>query len=664
MKRLPALLLLLAACAPTRTVTIDGQAVPYEQAAQHEFARAKALYDEGKFGAAAAAFNGFIERYPESKLVDEALFRRGQALARVGQYEQAQAVLQQMLEKYPSSSWKKPAAAELGLVQSKLGKSEAAAQSLKPMAEQMIPGGPESEAQLKDFTEVLESAPAAEVARLVAEMDKKSPAWPLAALKLARIQLHTGDRVHASELAAEILTATGGQGPYADGARTIQRAAQPAGAVKPNLLGIVLPLSGDLKGFADQALNGIALTIDLQNRGPIHVEIKDTRGEADSAADAVDELAQAGAIAILGPLGVSEGLAAATRAQQLGIPLVSLSRAEGLTALGDYIFRDMPTSSAQARAVAEYAQKKLNVKGFGILQPESPYGEEMTRYFWDTADANGVPIRAYEHYPRETTTFKPFIQSMVGRTAADLEERQQYTDELKKIIEEIKDPYKRRKAASALRNAQAPIVDFEALFIPDSARTVRLVAPAIAAEDVITAGCDTKELEVVKKTTKNEQLRTVQLLGTSLWDSPELTDERSGVARYVQCSIFVDVFFANSERPATRKFVDDYGNSYHRAPGFLEAHAFDAAALIKKALDERHPLTREEMRNALSGMTRPLEGAAGDTIFGKDREAQKSFFWLWINRGTIVEFDPEGPPPVPPAAPQVPPAPPQPSKPR
>ncbi len=183
---------------------------------------------------------------------------------------------------------------------------------------------------------------------------------------------------------------------------------------------------------------------------------------------------------------------------------------------------------------------------------------------------------------------------------------------------------------------------------------MRLVAPAIAAEDVITAGCDVKELEIVKKTTKNEQLRTVQLLGTSLWDSPDLVDERSGIARYVQCAIFVDVFFPQSDRPATKKFVEDYVNSYHRQPGFLEAHAFDAAGLIKKALDERRPQTRADLRDALAGFRKPFEGAAGDTLFGKDREAQKPFFWLWINRGTIQEFDPEGTPPVPPAAPPSP----------
>ena len=44
----------------------------------------------------------------------------------------------------------------------------------------------------------------------------------------------------------------------------------------------------------------------------------------------------------------------------------------------------------------------------------------MSRYFWDAVDAGGAEVRAYEHYPLRTTTFKPFIQHMVGRAPADL----------------------------------------------------------------------------------------------------------------------------------------------------------------------------------------------------------------------------------------------------
>jgi ABC-type branched-subunit amino acid transport system substrate-binding protein len=652
------LLLLLLACTSSRTAVRPDQ---------DQFTQARAALDAGRFDEAANAFGAFLKQYPTSDLADEAMYRRGQALSRAGKLEEAQAQLQDLLEHHPMSRFKEPAALELQLVQAKLSKNQEAAQALqktvdaqreREKAESMGPGESlRAAAQAfanggpaPAFESALDAAAAGDVARLVADLDKKSPAWPLAALKLARIQFHAGDRTHAGELAGEILSVAP-TGPAADGARQVQQSIQGAQGPKANLVGIILPLTGDLKGFADQALNGIALTLDLQGRGPLQAEVIDTKGEPDTAAEAVETLVQHGAIVILGPLGIQEGLAAATRAQQLGIPMVSLSRAEGLTALGENIFRDMPTSSAQAKAVADYAQKKLNAHSFGILQPDSSYGDEMTRYFWDAVDAGGAEVRAYEHYPLRTTTFKPFVQHMVGRAPDDLAERQQFTEEAEKITKEITDPYRRRKALAALKGSQAPVVDFDAMFIPDSARTVRLVAPAIAAEDVITTGCDTKELEVVKKTTKNEQLRTVQLLGTSLWDSPDLVDERSGIARYVQCSIFVDVFFAQSDRPATKKFVEDYNNAYHRLPGFLEAHAFDAASLIKKAAQERNPQTREQMRDALASMTRPFEGAAGDTVFGRDREAQKPFFWLWINRGVIQEFDPEGPPPVPPASP-------------
>ena len=679
MKRTTAVLLLLLACAPARTVMVSGHQVPYEEGARIELGVAKASFDAGKYDLAAQQFATFIQRYRDSDLLDEALFRHGQALAKANKLQEAQVALQDFLERRPTSPFKNSAVVELAAIQAKLGqpapplppvdpsqmseqdKNQAAAALAESYArngqwgEAMRWGaraletasGAEREPRLKQYERALEAAPAPDIARLVSDLDRKSAAWPAAALKLARIQLHTGDRSHAEDLARDVLSAGGA---YADGARAVQQAAQ-GSPLRPNLVGIVLPLSGDLKGFADQALNGIALTLDLQGRGKVQVEVVDTRGEPDVAAEAVEQLAQKGAIAVLGPLGIAEGLAAATRAQQLGVPMISLSRADGLTSLGEYIFRDMPTSNAQARAVAEYAQKKLNAKSFGILQPDSAYGDEMARYFWDAVDAGGSEVRAFEHYPLRTTTFKPFVQRMVGRSPEDLDERQQFSEQAEKITKEISDPYRRRKALSQLRNQQAPIVDFDAVFIPDAARTVRLIAPAIAAEDVITTGCDTRELEVVKRTTKNEQLRTVQLLGTSLWDSPDLVDERSGVARYVQCSIFVDVFFANSERPATRKFVDEFSTTYRRPPGFLEAHAYDAAGLLKRILEERRPQSRDELRATLANAGKPFEGAAGDTVFGKDREAQKAFFWLWINRGSIVEFDPEGPPPVPPAAP-------------
>ena len=685
MRRILLLAALIAACGgPARTVIVNGREVSYEDAANDVLGRGKRALAAGRTDEALKAFRQVIDRYDQSAAADEARFLEGQTLARAGKLQEAQAKLTDLLEKHPNTSFKKEAALELSAVQTKLGNTQEAAEAMRTAVSQMSdaekqqaarsiadayartgePGEAarfaaraleaaqtpeERAARLVDYEKALHAASGPAVAQLVADLDRRSAAWPPAALKLARLQLHAGDRAHADELARQILSEVN-TGPVAQGAQSIQLALSSAGNVRPNLIGIVLPLTGEYKALSDLMLNAMALAVDLQNRGGVQVSIKDSKGEPDAAAQAVEELVREGAVAILGPIALAEGQAAAVRAQQLGVPILSLSRAEGLTQIGEYVFRDMPTNSAQARAIAQYAQKKLGVRSFGILQPDSSYGEEVTRYFWDALEAGGSAVTAYDHYPQRTTTFKPFVQRLVGRTQEDLEGRKEFSDEAEKIKQQITNPYQQRRALTALRNQSAPVVDFDALFIPDSARTVRLIAPAIAAEDVITSGCDQRELEVVRKTTRNEKnLRPVQLLGTNLWNNADLVDERIGAAKYVQCSIFADSFFAQSQRRATRKFVEDYDAAYHRAPGFLEAHAYDGAAILRKVVEERRPQSRDEMRNALAGMGRAFDGATGDTVFGRDREAQKPLFWLWINRGTIQEFDPEGPPPVPPA---------------
>jgi ABC-type branched-subunit amino acid transport system substrate-binding protein/predicted negative regulator of RcsB-dependent stress response len=666
-------------------VVVNGQEMEYEQAAAQAFRRAQNAYDAKQWDAAARGFAETAAKYPDSAYADEAMLQRARALDKAGKPEEAQAAYSELLEKHPGSRFKKEAALELSQLQAQAGKKQEAAKSMQTAVEQMsdaekqknaeqiaqaLAGAGQSgealrfaaralesaqndaerQARMADYLSVVAASPGGDLARLVADLDRKSPAWPPAALQLARIQLHAGDRGHAQDLARDVLGQVS-SGPVALGAQAIQLA-QPQPA-RPNLIGIALPLTGEYKAFSDQVLNAVALAVDLQNKGPVQVEVKDTKGDADGAALAVEELARDGAIAILGPIALAEGSAAAVRAQQLGIPIVSLSRAEGLTQIGEFVFRDMLTNSATAKALADYAQRKLNARSFGILQPDSAYGDEVVRYFWDALDGSGSEVRAFEHYPQRTTTFKPYVSRLVGRSPEELAERKEYSDEAQKIKQEIQDPYKQRKALAQLRGQAAPIADFDALFVPDGARTVRLIAPAIAAEDVITSGCDQKELEVVRKTTKREDLRTVQLLGTNLWDNPELVDERLGAARYVQCAVFADSFFAQSQRPATKKFVDDYDAAYHRQPSYLEAHAYDAAAILRRTIEEQRPQTREAMRDALASMKRPFPGATGDTRFGRDREAEKPLFWLWISRGNILEFDPDGPPPVPPAAPSA-----------
>src|SRR5256886_2128800 len=366
MRRILLLATLIAACGgPAGTVIVNGREVSYEDAANDVLGRGKRALAAGRTDEALKAFRQVIDRYDQSAAADEARFLEGQTLARAGKLQEAQAKLTDLLEKHPNTSFKKEAALGLSAGQTKLGNTQEAAEAMRTAVSQMSdaekqqaarsiadayartgePGEAarfaaraleaaqtpeERAARLVDYEKALHAAPGPAVAQLVADLDRRSAAWPPAALKLARLQLHAGDRAHADELARQILSEVN-TGPVAQGAQSIQLALSSAGNVRPNLIGIVLPLTGEYKALSDLMLNAMALAVDLQNRGGVQVSIKDSKGEPDAAAQAVEELVREGAVAILGPIALAEGQAAAVRAPQLRAPIPSPSRAAGLT---------------------------------------------------------------------------------------------------------------------------------------------------------------------------------------------------------------------------------------------------------------------------------------------------------------------------------------------
>ena len=61
----------------------------------------------------------------------------------------------------------------------------------------------------------------------------------------------------------------------------------------------------------------------------------------------------------------------------------TLTRNEDITDIGPFVFRNMLTYSAQARALAAWATEVMGYKSFAVLYPNTPYGVEMTNDFWD-----------------------------------------------------------------------------------------------------------------------------------------------------------------------------------------------------------------------------------------------------------------------------------------
>ena len=112
-------------------------------------------------------------------------------------------------------------------------------------------------------------------------------------------------------------------------------------------------------------------------------------------------------------------LNAALVAEELQVPLISLSRLPGVTGIGPYVFRNMVTNKQQAEALAEYAFTQLGAKRFAILHPNIGFGVELANDFWDAVERRGGTVQGIESYGHNQTTFATEVKKLVGRYYRD-----------------------------------------------------------------------------------------------------------------------------------------------------------------------------------------------------------------------------------------------------
>ncbi|CAM3983202.1 penicillin-binding protein activator [Corallococcus soli] len=480
-----------------------------------------------------------------------------------------------------------------------------------------------------------------DIARTQEGLSSSNPAWPVLQFKLARIYYHLRDWTRLEETLQRFLREAPNSN-FAPQARELLARATRRVEVRPRTVAVLLPMTGRYQPIGEAVLRGVKLALQGSD---IELVVKDTQGDVNKTGQAMEQLAfDDGAIAALGPLLVDDTKRAALLAEELQVPLLTLSRQEGITDIGPYVFRNMLTNSAQARAIADYAMNVKGLKKFAVLYPNIPYGVELANEFWDEVVARGGAVRGAEAYTHDQTTFTSEAKRLVGRYY--LEDRGDWAEAVRDVQgEKITDAYRRRKAMEKARSGVEPIVDFEGLFIPDDWRRVSLVTPALAVEDIVTNACDPRDLERIRKTTGKKDLKTVTLFGTNQWSSPK---GRSGLpellergGKFVTCSVYVDGFFVDSQRPATQKFVKSYREAYReggRDPGLLEAIGYDSARMVRQVLDKQRPNSRAAMREAMAGL-KDFDGATGRTSFNDKREADKQLFLLSVDSKGIKEIN-------------------------
>jgi branched-chain amino acid transport system substrate-binding protein len=393
-------------------------------------------------------------------------------------------------------------------------------------------------------------------------------------------------------------------------------------------IGVVLPLSGKFASFGEESLRGILLATGAfdaarpaDDRPAIHLLIRDTQGRADLAAAAVRELAQRENLqVILGPLLAKECEAAASAAEFEGVPLVALTSREEIARDRTQVFRVRTMPKDEVQTLAEHAIRDLGVTRFGILYPSDAYGRGLSDLFWNAVEMRGGSVVALASYEPNATDFSASIRRLVGwelltsqqKDAIEIREamissaRRLLPDEASLIREEA------RAMLGPDGEQLPPIIDFDALFIPETHENVVLIAPQLAYNEVTGA----------------------VLLGSEAWNHSDLVE----IGRHhVEGARFTANFYDASPVVYVREFADRYAATFGIPAEDFAAQAYDAANLVLVPL-ARGVQTRASLRDAVLS-TSGFAGASGILSMGADGNARKRPFLLGVKRGKIVQLD-------------------------
>jgi ABC-type branched-subunit amino acid transport system substrate-binding protein len=287
-----------------------------------------------------------------------------------------------------------------------------------------------------------------------------------------------------------------------------------AGQVK---VALILPLTAPGNaGLAAQSMKNAAEMALAEFTSPnIQLLVKDDAGTAQGAQSAAQQALDEGAEIVLGPLFAVSVSGASQVARAKGVPVIAFSTDTSVASRGVYLLSFLPESDVER--IVEYAVSQ-GKRSFAALVPENAYGSVIEAAFNQAVARRGARIVVLERYPLD---------------------RQRMQDPVKRV-------------------AQA-VGQIDAVFIPDGADAVPMVAQSLAANGV-TRG-------------------KVQFLGTGLWDDPRIFAESS----------LQGGWFAAPETAGFRNFTSRYRTRFGQEPVRTATLSYDAVSLVAALVKTQGP---------------------------------------------------------------------------
>lgn len=605
------------------------------------YSQAERLYQSESYIRALSIYQKYVSSYPEGPFAAAALMKIGSIHTQEGDYESARRSFERVIEDYSDSPFIQDARIALLNVDYLDGAYETVVQRASELLEElkaeeavaqiylilgetyMAMGSPEDAIffytmALREVDVEMTPAVSAKFQEAAAQLD---------AFSLEDLLVQVQEPLPRSYLMFRLGQAYGDEGRYDEGIRVltefidtypdhenIELAYELIDSLAERMdyarttVGVLLPLSGRYEIYGRRALKGIEFALGqllTRKDAPIHLIVKDTGSDSDQAAAAAQELVEERVAAIIGPIVTAE--IAAEIANDNAIPIITFTQKEKITDLGDFVFRNFLTPQMQVKTIVGYATEKLGLTDFAILYPEERYGRTFMDLFWDEVLNQGGRIVGLESYNPSHTDFADPIKKLVGIYYEIPEDLREEEPEPETTEEEMEQTGRKEE------EEPEAIVDFEAVFIPDSPNKAGLIIPQLAFYDV----------------------ENVYLLGTNLWHSPKLIDMAQD---FVQGAIMTDAFFTDSRSRRVRRFVSEFEGIYGEKPGFIEATTYDSTRIIFDLILREDIRSRNSLKRELQDLSN-FPGVTGVTSFNEKGEAQKNVSLLRVEGDRFLELD-------------------------
>lgn len=581
-------------------------AAPVYQQVKTKFPRGKATqlssyrlgsiyYYQGNYPAAEREFDSFLTRFPQSELTFDVTYNLAAAQYQLEHYPQAHQTISRL--KWNDIQNQGPKRAETvyqltGQIASAMDNSPAAVAAYAAQLQVTLSEGNRRNVEENIDSHLAKITSPTDLSRLAQEIKEPGTRNKI----LSRLaQVNPPFHLATAPIEAE-----------AEGKELVLRPSSSSG--ERTNVGIILPLSGKFATYGKKALDGIlaASQVFSERETSLRLFIEDSESNPALAQAAVEKLVRNyNVIALIGPLNVKEAIAVAEKSQELGVLNLSLSGKEGIAEKGAYLFQNALTPRVQLDNLVEYSIHDRNLKRFAILAPDNAFGKDMANAFWDAVEAKGGVIVAHETYAPEEKDFQSTISNLVGVSNAKYRPM-----EWRKLNEWVKS--EKEKGRKEPRIKLEPLIDFDAIFIPDGPKQAGSIAASLAYYDVT----------------------GVPLLGTTEWNSDQLY-KRGG--RYVEGAIFPGGITSGTKSQLQRDFIKQYIDAYGTAPDLLATQSYEAMYLISHALQKSGSSSRNEIVEEVARIQN-VEGPLGAVSFENTRVARRKLpVYSLESGGTIVE---------------------------